>query len=256
MKLTTKSLAPAVLAVFALGATSAQAGSSTDAPATPDWRDYRSAVSRSIAIKVDRSIETNTEDDHSVRIDKDIDDHSVRIDKDIDDHSVRVRKDIRTRTETQNTGQDVESTKYNKAIDKQIAGNKGAIGDRTQKASQGSFVLNGPLFSAPTTTYTHTSPGDGSRAFSFESRKLKQSNYTEIRGHNFGAVSSLNVANQGDGELQLGDKIQGNIMNSTLGNNQSLSDSGDQLLSQRNDQEKESKTTAIAQDTTTATTSR
>ena len=210
-------------AIAAALATSAHAGEI----AKPSWADYRSTVvNKPVNIEVDSRVDT-------------------RIDR-----SKKIEDSYNTAIDKQALNARLDSTKNIATLDTQTASNNASMVGPTQLGLQGGFSGGNLSSTGPTTSI---GAGDGSRVFMKQTRELTQSNYTEVGGSNYGAISSLNVGHQGDGDLTMGPK--GSIVGSRLGNDQTFV-TGDQTQVQGNEQQKQSQTSSNASDTTTVSASK
>jgi len=238
----------------------------------PSWSDYRSTVNNSV--KVDDSYNTevtktttNTDNSKKTAIDgsfnrstdvktsidgsfnrstdiKTQDDHSTDSSyntdiKKVDDHSIRDSYN-RLTIDTQTVSPNVQTSKYVSTLDTQTANNSGSIEGPKLSASQGGFSLGSVGEESSGPVYY----GYGAKVSTEDNRALSQSNSAVIEGHNFGAVSNMNMANQGR-DMVLGPNRS--IVGSDLGNKQIMS-TGDQTQLQSNTQDKKSATTSTAYD--------
>lgn len=252
----------ALLVAASVLATVAQADGSK-----PSWVDYRSTVSSvDYRDSFNRRSETNTTTDNSrqVAIDDSFN-RSTDIKTSIDDsfnRSTDVRKtnvkktdnsihdsynttnttDIDLKFDTQTVSPTIDTSKYVSTLDTQDADNNASMVGPKQNASQGGFYMGsvGEESSSP----GYAAYGFGTRVSVEENRTLSQANTAVVDGANLGAVSNVNIANQGR-DLVFGPNRS--IVDSDLGNKQIMS-AGDQAQVQSNDQDKESATSSTAYD--------
>jgi hypothetical protein len=233
----------------------------------PSWADYHSTVvNKPVSIDVDTRIKKTTKIDDSYNTDnsrtdstngsynqdnsrKDWTSGSYNTDnsqKAVDSYNT----DLRFKLDDQHVNNALKSDKYQNTLDTQSANNGASMTGPTQLGFQGGFEGGNITTGAPSTSI---GSGYGSHVYMRQDRDLSQSNSAVVDGANYGAISNLNVAHQGDGDLTMGPK--GSIVGSRLGNDQTFL-TGDQTQVQGNDQKKESQTSSNASDTTTVSTSK
>jgi hypothetical protein len=235
------------LAIAAALATSAQAGEI----AKPSWADYRSTVvNKPVNIEVDSRVDTRIDKSKKIEDSYNTDKSKKIHDSYNTDNSHKAVGSYNTAIDKQALNARLDSTKNIATLDTQSANNNASMVGPTQLGLQGGFSGGNLSSTGPTTSI---GAGDGSRVFMKQTRELTQSNYTEVGGANYGAISSLNVGHQGDGDLTMGPK--GSIVGSRLGNDQTFV-TGDQTQVQGNEQHKQSQTSSSASDTTTVSASK
>jgi hypothetical protein len=229
------------LAITAALATAAHAGPVTK----PTWSDYHSTVvNKPVTIDVDTRIDKSKKIEDSYNTDK-----SKRIEGSYNtDNSRKAVGSYNSHYDTQAVEAKLSSSKTQNTLDTQTANNNGTLNGARQTGLQGGFSGGNLTSGAPSTSI---GSGYGSRVFMTQERDMSQSNATMVRGSNFGAISSLNVAHQGDGDLTMGSK--GSIVDSRLGNDQTFV-AGEQTQLQSNEQKKDSNTSSNASDQTTVST--
>jgi hypothetical protein len=225
----------------------------------PSWADYHSTVvNKPVTIDVDSRVDNSktikdSYNDKSKKVDDSYNttDKSKKIDDSYNtDNSQKAVGSYNSHYDKQVVDADIRSSKTQNTLDTQTANNNGTMVGPRQTGLQGGFSGGNLTSGAPTTSI---GAGYGSRVFMEQERDLSQSNATVVRGSNFGAISSLNVAHQGDGDLTMGSK--GSIVDSRLGNDQTFV-AGEQTQVQSNEQQKDSNTSSNASDRTTVSTRR
>jgi hypothetical protein len=217
----------------------------------PSWADYHSTVvNKPVSIDVDtrtdksKHIDDSYNTDRSKKIEDSYNTDNSR--KAVGSYNTDYRYDYKL--DDQHVNADIRSDKRQNTLDTQSATNGASMTGPTQLGFQGGFNGGNLTSGAPSTSI---GAGYGSRVYMEQDRELSQSNSAVVRGANFGAISNLNVAHQGDGDLTMGPK--GSIVDSRLGNDQTFL-TGDQTQLQSNEQHKNSNTSSNASDTTTVST--
>ena len=217
----------------------------------PSWADYHSTVvNKPVSIDVDTRTDKSKHIDDSYNTDcsKKIDD-SYNTDnsrKAVGSYNTDYRYDYKL--DDQQVNAYLKSDKRQNTLDTQTASNGASMTGPTQLGFQGGFEGGNITTGGPSTSI---GAGYGSRVYMAQDRDLSQSNSAVVDGANYGAISNLNVAHQGDGDLTMGPK--GSIVGSRLGNDQTFL-TGDQTQLQSNEQHKNSNTSSNASDTTTVST--
>jgi hypothetical protein len=252
-----------LIALAIATAIAATAHAEGEAAKKPSWADYHSTVvNKPISIDVDSRVDKSKHIDDSYNTDnsrKAVGSYNTDRSKKIDDsyNTDNSRKAVGSyntdyrydyKLDDQHVKNDISSDKRQSTLDTQTANNGASMTGPTQLGFQGGFTGGNLTSGAPSTSI---GSGYGSRVYMEQDRELSQSNSSVVRGANYGAISNLNVAHQGDGDLTMGPK--GSIVDSRLGNDQTFL-AGDQTQLQSNEQQKKSNTSSNASDTTTVST--
>jgi hypothetical protein len=242
-----------LIALAIATAIAATAHAEGEAAKKPSWADYHSTVvNKPISIDVDSRVDKSKHIDDSYNTDnsrKAVGSYNTDRSKRIDDsYNTDYRYDYKL--DDQHVKNDLYSDKRVNTLDTQTANNSASMTGPTQLGFQGGFTGGNLTSGAPSTSI---GSGYGSRVYMEQDRELSQSNSSVVRGANYGAISNLNVAHQGDGDLTMGPK--GSIVDSRLGNDQTFL-AGDQTQLQSNEQHKNSNTSSSASDTTTVSTNK
>ena len=234
--MTIRSTLVALAIATAIAATAHAEG---EAAKKPSWADYHSTV-----VNKPVSIDVDTRTDKSKHIDDSYNTDNSR--KAVGSYNTDYRYDYKL--DDQQVNAYLKSDKHQNTLDTQTASNSASMTGPTQLGFQGGFDGGNITTGGPSTSI---GSGYGSRVYMAQDRDLSQSNSAVVDGANYGAISNLNVAHQGDGDLTMGPK--GSIVGSRLGNDQTFL-TGDQTQVQGNEQEKNSNTSSNASDRTTVST--